>query len=226
MAAPPPTPSITSRPLLPQGSQEPASNLSHQVPQASVGVGSPSYGGDRLEGGARASVAQVSPFFPCPGRSDVGANTLAEVPGASAWRSQPPRAGAAGGVPRAWPGGHCHRGWATWHPGTREWNVALSGPPGPPTEQGGDYGFGFVLFLTWSHERPQVPRLDLEGMLRAAGRAGLASMPAPNLAELLCPPAEPLPDRGLGLPGLGRGPPGGGLAPAWVSPYPAAPWKW
>lgn len=32
MAAPPPTLSITFRPLLSQGSQEPASNLSHQVP--------------------------------------------------------------------------------------------------------------------------------------------------------------------------------------------------
>ena len=152
MAAPLPTLSITSRPLLSQGSQEPASNLSHQVPPG-FGWRGVSYGGDRLRGGARASVAQVPPFFLCPGRSDVGADTLAEVPGASTWRSQPPRAGAAGVVPRAWPGGHCHRGWATWHPGTREWNVALSGPPGPPTEQGRDYGFVFVLFLTWPHRK-------------------------------------------------------------------------
>lgn len=78
-----------------------------------------------------------------PGGSDLGANTLTEVPGASIWRNQPLRDGAAGAVPRVRPRGHCNGGRAAGHPGTR---VEL-GIPSPPVtlthSRGGGGGWGW-----------------------------------------------------------------------------------
>lgn len=190
------------------------------VPRLPVGVELSLPEGQAWARGSGLSGSTV-PLPHYPGGSDVGANTLTEVPGASIWRNQPLRDGAAGAVPRVRPRGHCNRGRASGHAGTG-FSWAFLHPRSPLPIAGAAGGSGGRVNHLHLRDRLQGPESNLEGLVRAVNRAGLAACAS---AQPGCAPisSESLPVPGHRLPGAGGGPSGGGLARPGPCPNPAAP---